>query len=474
MTTGRNSNATSGDERPAIPFSRFIEEADREQIQAIKLRKLQRLVEYLYERNGFYRSRMKAAGVDPSQIASLEDLVRIPAVTKEEFVEDQNTHPPFGTRLGVPEEKVAVVHVTSGTSGKGQEVYGLTRADYQLELESSMTMWMWAGLKADEIGSSMVAVTNSAAGVSMRPAIAMVGRYPVHVGHLPYGERLDWFRKFGVHAIYGMPSYLNTLTGLCEERGWDPKEAFPELRFFLLAGESYPIGWAERMIETWGIELHETYGSTQTGGTCSAATDRRGVLHDGARGRLHLFEWTVLYEVLNPVTLEPTEPGEEGELYVTTLDREASPTLRFASRDRARWFPWDHDGPGGLPLDSLEAGTIGRYDDMLKIKGVNVWPSAVDEVMFSHPAIDEYQATVTVNGRGRTEVVMATALRDTVAHSDSDAILSELAASLKDRIGISFRFEPVTRDDLPDFEFKARRWIDNRDAAMSLEPEVRP
>lgn len=459
-----NGNARSW--RPAISFSSALESATRGEIQQIKLRKAQRQVERLYALNEFYRRRLQNAGVEPDNIRTLDDLRRIPVVTKADFIEDQESHPPFGTRLGVPLHKVAMTHMTSGTSGQGQEIYGLTRSDIQLMVESSATMWMWAGLGPDEIGSSMVPLTNSAAGACMRPAIAMVGRYPVHTGHLAYGDRLDLFQRFGVHAIYGMPSYLNALDGLCDERGIDPREAFPDLRMFLLAGESYPIAWAERMSRKWGIELHETYGSTQTGGTCSAGTTAPGVIPGGERGRLYLFEWTVLYEVVDRATGEHVQPGEEGELIVTMLDREASPTLRFASGDRARWFPWNHEGSDGLPFDYLEAGTIGRFDDMLKIKGVNVWPAAVDEVVLAEDAIEEYRAIVTINDRGRTEVILQIAFRDTSVPSVRTNTMETLGRKLKGRTGISFSLEEVSRHALGGFEFKARRWEDRRHEVM--------
>jgi phenylacetate-CoA ligase len=301
----------------------------------------------------------------------------------------------------------------------------------------------------------------------MRPAIALVGRYPVHVGHLKYGERLEWFRKFGLNSIYGMPSYLNTLTSLCEEMGYDPRKDFPDFRSYVLAGESYPIEWAERMQDFWGIKLHETYGSTQTGGTCTAGTCRHGAIPGSQRGRMHLFEWSVFYEVLDPATGEPVGPGEEGELYVTTLDREASATLRFASGDRVRWLPWN-ECSCGLPFDSIEAGTVGRLDDMLKIKGMNVWPSAVDEIMFSHAEIVDYRATVTVTDRGRTAVVVAIAFSDNLipAGEARQAFMATLSDELRQRIGITFDLCEATRAEMKEFEFKARRWSDERHKRM--------
>lgn len=461
MTTTAINGPTTGS------FSRAVEHAGREEIQAIKLLKMQRQVERLYARNPFYRDHLKAHGFAPEQLRTLDDVRRIPPVTKSMIIGDQDAHPPFGLRLGVDESSVAQIHVTSGTSGQGREVYGLTEADVELMTESSLNMWMWAGLRATDIGTSQVALTNSAAGVCMRPAVMVGGRYMYHVGHLPYGERLDWFQRFGLDGMYGMPSYLATLLGQCQERGLDPRVAFPDFRYYILAGEAYPIAWAQRMEEVWGIQLHETYGSTQTGGTCSAGTCAAGVVPGGERGRMHLFEWTVHYEVLDPETLEHVASGEEGELYVTTMDREASPTLRFKTGDRARWFSYDDAGCGcGMALDAIEAGTVGRLDDMLKIKGVNIWPAAVDEVVLSAPGVEDYRARVTVDDRGRHDVILSVAFTDD-ADPRVDGVLKALDAELRSKVGITFRVGAVPRSTLDQYEFKARRWTDERMTKMA-------
>jgi phenylacetate-CoA ligase len=444
-------------------YSRALEGADRAEIEGLQLAKLQSLVARLYETNAFYRKHMKSHGITPRHISSLSSLSQLPPVTKKMFVADQEAHPPFGKRLGVDESEVAMIHVTSGTSGQGREVYGLTTSDIEVVTDSSVAMWRWAGLQPDDIASSMVPVTNSAAGVSMRPAVLTAGRYPYHVGHLPYGERIDWFQRFGVNAIYGMPSYFAALTGICEERGIDPRSAFPDMRTFVLAGESYPIAWAQRLQEYWGAAIHETYGSTQTGGTCTAGTCRKGAVPNGDRGRLHLFEWTVFYEVVDPATGKHVAPGETGELYVTTLDRQASPTLRFASGDRARWYSWNDGCDCGLPLGSLEAGTIGRLDDMLKIKGMNIWPEAVDEIVLAYPGVEDYRATIEVDDRGRTNINLDALVLEPGRSAD---LTRDLGAVLKSRIGVTFEVREVGRQDFEQHEFKARRWIDRRSETM--------
>jgi phenylacetate-CoA ligase len=182
---------------------------------------------------------------------------------------------------------------------------------------------------------------------------------------------------------------------------------------------------------------------------------------------MHLFEWTVHYEVLDPETLEPVASGEEGELYVTTMDREASPTLRFKTGDRARWFAWDDCSCGcGMALDAIEAGTVGRLDDMLKIKGVNVWPAAVDDVVLAAPGVEDYHALVTVDDRGRHEVVLSVAFTRPGDPATPD-VLRRLDEDLRSRVGIKFKIDEVPRSALSQYEFKARRWTDERQAKMA-------
>src|SRR5690606_26256010 len=159
----------------------------------------------------------------------------------------------------------------------------------------------------------------------------------------------------------------------------------------------------------WGFTLHEGYGSTQGAGFICSTTERGVVGKDGGRGAMQCFDWHVIVEVIDPETGAHVEPGEFGEVVLTNLDIEGSPVVRFRTGDRVRLLPAGSAG-NGRSWTCIESGTIGRYDDMMKIRGNNVWPSAVDIAVFAQPEVAEYVGRVFVDDKARTEVVVKVGL----------------------------------------------------------------
>jgi phenylacetate-CoA ligase len=179
---------------------------------------------------------------------------------------------------------------------------------------------------------------------------------------------------------------------------------------------------------------------------------------------MHVFEWLNYTEVVDPDTGAPVAPGEEGEIVLTNLDIQGSPVLRFSTRDRGRWFP--HDACDcGRPWHCIEAGGVGRYDDMLKIRGNNVWPLTVDQVVFAHPEVAEYAGRVFVDGAGRTEVEIRLALKAAalgLAPAAQERLLAALRDGIKERTNVQMQLRVVPAAELPQYLYKARRWTDER------------
>jgi phenylacetate-CoA ligase len=264
-----------------------------------------------------------------------------------------------------------------------------------------------------------------------------------------------------------MPSALNGLSLMLRERGIDPHKQWPNLKSIMTSAESWPVEWVHAMEDFWGCRIFEEYGASQTYATFGMSNCERGAVIGNQRGALHLYSWSFLYEVLHPETLEPVKAGEEGDLVITLLDKEASPLLRFRTRDRVRWFPHT-ECPCGRPLDFLESGTIGRWDDMLKVKGQNVFPPVVDRVLFAYPFIDEYQARVYIDERGRDNVELRYAVKD--QPPDKAEFERELVARLKKETSVTMRVSEVAPRDVPHFitpDKKARRWTDERHAGLA-------
>jgi phenylacetate-CoA ligase len=446
-----------------------LERMTREEIQALQLERLQRQLTRLAATNDFFASRWREAGIAVADIRSLDDVRRLSVITKEEVLADQVASPPYGTRLGVDRRDVFELTLSSGTSGNLQEVHAHTVRDAHMRAMHGIA-FRWAGMRPDETLVFHVGISNSASHGPFHRGIRSIGRLPYLVGHLGFSQRLELMERFGVDHMYAMPSALNGLAQLCQEEGRPARERFPDLRSIVISGEGWPVDFIERMQDAWGARIHEGYGASQTYGGFVMSNCEHGAVSDGSRNGMHCYDWAMLFEVLDPETLEPVAPGDVGELVITHLEKEASPLVRFRTRDRVRHIPWN-ECPCGRQLDMIESGTIGRWDDMVKVKGQNVFPTEVDEIVFARPEIGEYQARVFIGESGRDVAEMRVGIaRGRPDDPDVAVVMDGLRRELKDATNVSFELRPVPLADLPRYttpDAKPRRWTDERQGDLS-------
>jgi phenylacetate-CoA ligase len=441
---------------------RTLDRLTRDELSALQDRKLARLLGRA-RTNPFYRERLASYrdGDDPRAF-----LRSFEPIDKDELLDDQNEHPPFGLRLGVPESETASVHTTGGTSGRGQELHALTWRDVEAAGHIGSFAFRWAGLRFGEPAAYNVGFSNSSGGNAMLRGIQTIGNTPLLIGQAGFEEKLRLLAEARAVGLYGTPSALNGLLRTAQDVGFDPNERLPQLRFLLTSAEPYPLEWAERIEQGWGAKLFEDYGATQSASAICAATCERGAVVDGGRGSIHFFEWSFLFEVVDPSTREPTPPGEWGELLITTLDKDASPLLRFSTRDRIHYLGTDRC-ECGRELLSIEAGTITRYDDMLKIKGQNVWPADIESALFGHPAVREFTAEVAIGPKGRDELYLRIALVD--GQMSAPAVETELKSAFKTRFNLTPQVQLVGVETLPQWqspEAKSRRIKDVRQEGL--------
>jgi phenylacetate-CoA ligase len=462
----------------ALPFlesSRLARLAglSRAELEALQLRKLRGQLSRLKGSSPYYRKRLEDGRIDPDCLGSLAQFFgQFPLSAKADFLEDQTEHPMFGERLGIAREEVALVNMTGGTSGQGQEIYGRSQHDVHLQGYLHALPWFLAGLRAGDIAVNCVPAGGlTTGGWGPGEGLRIIGATAFHVGgNLSTDAKIDLMLRIrDVNFIYASTNYLHTLTEALLRRGIQPAEALPTLRTLFIAAEGYPIEWAERIEALWGCRLQEGYGSTQCAGF-GASTCADGALSAGRRrGLMHLFEWETLFEVLDPTTLRPVASGETGELVVTNLGIEGSPVIRFRTGDAAR-FVSHRDTGSGRAWNAIECGTIGRFDDMMKIRGNNVWPSAIDAAVFSHGGVIDYAGRVYTSPDGKTEVEVRLALASEAASAPEarDALIEAIRISIKERTNIWVTAVPCAHSDLPEFSYKARRWKDERQQGYRL------
>jgi phenylacetate-CoA ligase len=440
-----------------------IDRASRQTLEECQLIRLKHQLKYVYARSSFYRRWFDQAGFDPEDVKSLADIRRLPLLTKSDLLHDQTTHPPYGQRLCVPEDKINMLILTSGTSGIGQEAYAMTRMDIEFGGSAWANWYYRCGLRrGDQILLTWPLGTNSG------PQGAFLGAYKLGADVLviaPYDSRSKvqtYMLKFNPAGMVVTPAYLSHLTVLCEEMGIRPSEQFSSLKALMIATEAYPISWAQRMEDLWGARLYELYGNTQQGGLAAGCCEAGAVTGDGGRGHLHFDEWNCLYEVINRETGDLVEPGEEGELVLTNLFREGSPLVRFRTNDRVRFLPYT-TCTCGRPTNTIEAGSIARFDDMMKVRAQNVWPEAIDAIIFLHSEIEEYQGRVYVDERGRERMDVKIEFKPAMLSEETKSrLLNDLASELRRGTGVSMDLSEAPNGSLERFVFKTRRWTDER------------
>lgn len=434
-----------------------LECADPRDRDRVVFAKLERQVRWAWERSEFYRRKWEAAGVSPDTLKSLDDLRRFPVVQKSELRAAQAAHPPFGDYLCVELGELARIHGTSGTTGR-PTVFGIGRGDWGRIAEAHARIMWGAGIRPHDrvlicsffslyVGSWGTLVGGERLGATMFP-----------FGAGAAGQTLmavQWARELQPTGFYGTPSYALHFAETARKEGVDPRELGFHILFF--SGEpGAGIPATKRLIEETFGALCVDMGSMaemtpwMTNGECRHRTG------------MHLWQDVVYTEVCDPETWQPVRYGGEGTPIYTHLERTSQPMIRLVSGDRARWI--DEPCPCGRTYPRLPNGLYGRIDDMLVVRGENVYPSAIEDAL---RAIDGFggEFRVIVSRREAMDELLVQA-EFAATHAEpvrQEALRAEMRERLRARLGVRPVIELVAQGTLARTEFKARRVIDDRD-----------
>ena len=326
-----------------------------------------------YERAPFYTRKLAAAGVRPEHVDRLEDLRRLPFTTKEELRESQDAQPPFGDFACADPVDIVRVHLTSGTTGKPL-LLAYTERDVRASSQIGARAFWACGARPDDVVLHCLSYSFDTGGMSDHLAVEATGATVVPVG-LGHSARLLELWPELRPTILSTLTYPLYLAEAVTEGGSEPRSF--GLRKLLVTGEpgGQMAATRKRMEELWGAEVGDSYGISDVWGTLAGECEERDGVHFCGQGG-------TLVELVEPDSGDPVgvEPGAEGELVFTHLDREASPVLRFRSRDVA--VVADLECPCGRT--GFRFRVVGRSDDMFRVRGVNVFPSAVEELLRGH------------------------------------------------------------------------------------------
>lgn len=412
----------------------------RETIRARQLDQLRALLRVVRPANAFYETKLAAAGIDDS-IASLEDFAeRCPFTSKDELVADQTTHAPYGTNLSFPLEQYHRIHQTSGTTGQPLRWLD-TPESWQSMLESWQTVYRAAGISPTDRALFAFSFGPFIGFWMAYEAAAQMGCLCFPGGGLTSATRLRILLENEVTLLCCTPTYALRLAEVARLEGIDLSGA--KLKTIIVAGEpggSIPAT-RERIESAWpSAKVFDHHGMTEVG----------PVTHEWPREKnnLQIIDAAYLAEVVQPETHEPVADGEEGELILTTLTRAAMPLIRYRTGDLVR--PEFH---GDALI--LKGGILGRTDDMVIIRGVNIYPSAFEHILRSFDEVAEYQVVISQSA----EMAELTLRVEPQPAAETAGFADQIASAIRHQLGLRVSVETVPPGTLPRFELKAQRWV---------------
>jgi len=425
----------------------------REELEALQLRKLRSLVEWADAQVPFHSKRLRDAGVTSDSIASLDDLRRIPFMTRDEWMQGQLEHPPYGPILAAPEEAAIRYHMTSGTTGRTP----IRVLDSLKDWEWIAEMWcygLWGfGVRPADTVFVAFGYSTFIGFWGLHYACEKMGCLTLPGGALTTDQRVKQIVDMGATVVCSTPTYALRMAQEAKALGIDlPKASVQRL---ILSGEpAGSIPATKKLIEEqWGAKAGDTAGMTELGTIMIFECDHQP-------GGTHIIEDHYIEEVVDPETDEPVPYGEMGERVVTSFGRGFIPVIRYRTRDFVVKVPHDRCDCGRT-FDIYDGGIRGRVDDMKLVRGTNVYPRAVEAIVREHEEIDEFQIHLYTEEGIRDEIEVLVEIPD--AKSDRERILGELQQSLASaHEGLRFGVKQVETGTLPRFELKAKRINDER------------
>jgi phenylacetate-CoA ligase len=427
------------------------ETVSRDELAARQLAGLRWQVGRCWERSPFYRERLEAAGVHPEDVRSLEDVRRIPVVTKQQLRDEQRAHPPFGRYAVAERETWRELHPSSGSTGWPVNTIWSAGDVERIADFTARTMWSF-GTRPDDVVQNAFSIGLWVAGMAVHYACQRIGCFQVPIGATNTEKQLEYFERPGATVLLATPSYGLYLAERLRERGIAP-ESLP-LRRGCFGGEAGTENDATRakLEAGLGIDAYDYYGLAEVGPTFASECE--------AKAGLHWAEDHHLIEVLYPNTREPVRPGELGVLVITHLTREATPMLRYWTNDIARVIA-DPCACGRTHARS-PGGILGRLDDLVIFKGAKFYPAQVEKVVRSFAELsDEFRIELTRDAASGLDECAVVAERAT-ADADPGGLAASLGTALRTELGVtpSIRLEPF--GTLERTEFKAKRLLDLR------------
>ncbi|WP_416340866.1 phenylacetate--CoA ligase family protein [Thermodesulfobacterium commune] len=417
----------------------------QQDLKALQLEKLKKVVTLVYERVPHYRKKFEEAKVKPEDIKSLEDVVRLPFTTKEDLFVDY----PYGL-LAVPLEEVVRLHTSSGTTGKPKALF-FTKKDIDAQAELiARNLVMTGTTRGDVLQNSMTYGLFTGALV-MHYGAEKLGVLVIPAGPGNTERQIELMKTFGTTCFHMTPSYALYVASVILNKGLDPRRDL-KLKRAYLGAEPYTEETRKKIEELLGIDVYNCYGLSEMGGP---GVGFECVYKKG----LHIWEDAFLVEIVNPETGEPVKEGEIGELVLTSLNREGMPLIRYRTRDLTFFFT----EPCACGRTHRRISRIlGRADDMFIVRGVNIFPQQIEAVLMGIKGVAQNYQIVLEN---YDEMIVKVEIDREFFDGRIERLLKlkeEIVEKLREAILVKPKVELLEPGTLPVSEGKAKRVIDKR------------
>lgn len=420
---------------------------DREELRQLQLERLQSTIHRVYMNVPFYRKRFDALGIDPDDFGSLEDIRKLPFTTKDDLRDNY----PYGL-FAVPLREVVRIHASSGTTGMST-VVGYTRNDLKTWSDLVARILVAGGITKDDVIQIAFNYGLFTGAFGLHYGAERVGASVIPISSGNTKRQVKIMQDFKTTALVCTPSYALLIADTIAEMGINPNSL--SLKYGLFGAEPWSEAMRKEIQDKLKIIATDNYGLSEImgPGVAGECLEQSG---------LHINEDHFLVEVMNPETLEPVPQGETGELVITTLTKEAFPMIRFRTRDLTRLIPGECScGRTFVRMERVK----GRTDDMLIVKGVNVFPSQIESVLFEIEGTEPHYQIVIERRGAIDEMTVLVEVSEEIFFDEmkkQNELINLIKQRLFSELGINVDVKLVEKKTLERFEGKAKRVIDKR------------
>lgn len=423
-----------------------LETLSRSEIEVLQLERLRKTVAHCMN-SPFYRKRFEDKGLSPDSIKSLDDLKKIPFTTKQDLRDNY----PFGI-ASVPLEKAVRLHSSSGTTGNPTVILH-TQKDLDEWANAVARCLYMVGLRPGDVFQNSSGYGMFTGGLGFQYGAERLGMLTVPAAAGNTKRQLKFITDFGTTALHAIPSYVTRLHEVMQEMGIDPRRD-TKLRTLVIGAEPHSEEQRRRIEEMMGVKAYNSFGMSEMCGPGVAFECQQ-------QNGLHIWEDYYIVEIIDPNTLEPVPEGEVGELVLTTINREAMPLLRYRTRDLTRILPGECPcGRHHIRLDRMK----GRSDDMIILKGVNIFPIQIETVLMQFKELTS-NYLITLETRDTNDEMIVEVELDKLFTDDYtrlQVLAREITRLLKDEILVTPLVKLVPKGTLPQSDGKAVRVKDLR------------